>query len=61
MTISEMIEALSALKDKHGDVDVTVWQYGGGLEDLCNVIPRYDVDTLTVVLDTSTHESGIRR
>lgn len=36
MTIGQLIVALEALKEKHGDVDVTVFQYGGGLDDLCN-------------------------
>ena len=59
MTIDEVISALAALKEKHGgDVDVTVWQYGGGLDDLCSVAPRHDAETGTVVLDTEIHESG---
>ena len=62
MTIDELISALAALKEKHGgDVDVTVWQYGGGLDDLCSVEPRYDAGTGTVVLDTDIHDSGLRR
>mgnify|MGYP003507944736 CR=1 FL=1 len=61
MTIDQMIVALEALKERHGDVDVTVWQYGGGLDDLCTVAPRHDAETGTVVLDTEIHDSGQRR
>ena len=58
MTIDELISALAALKENHGDVDVTVWQYGGGLDNLCSVAPRHDTETGTVVLDTEIHDSG---
>lgn len=63
MNLNQMIEALQALKaDRGGDVDVTVWQYGGGMDDLCNVTPIFDAETQTVVLDaTGAHESGARR
>lgn len=61
MTIDQLIEALEAIKTKHGDVDVTVWQYGGGLDDLCNVTPVFDSEYGLVVLDTTIHESGARR
>ncbi len=62
MTIDQMIAALNALKEQHGgDVDVTVWQYGGGLDDLCDVTPVFDEECGTVVFETTQHESGIRR
>lgn len=62
MTIDKLISALAALKEKHGgDIDVTVWKYGGGLDDLCSVSPAYDPETGTVVLDTEIHDSGQRR
>ena len=62
MTVDELIAALTALKAAHGgDVDVTVWQYGGGLDDLCAVSPRHDAETGTVVLDTEIHDSEQRR
>jgi len=64
MTIDQMIAAMNALKEQHGgDVDVTVWQYGGGLDDLCDVTPVFDVELGCgmVVLETTQHESGIRR
>lgn len=63
MNLNQTIETLLALKAVHGgDVDVTVWQYGGGLDDLCNVKPIFDAETQTVVFDAvGTHESGARR
>lgn len=61
MTIDQLIAALDAMKEKHGDVDVTVWQYGGGLDDLCNVTPVFDEEYGLVVLETTHHESGARR
>lgn len=61
MTITQLIAALEALKEKHGDIDVTVWQYGGGLDDLCDVEPKFSDDTGTVVLETTCHDSGMRR
>ncbi len=62
MTVDQLIEALNALKSLHGgDVDVTVWQYGGGMDDLCEVKPEFDKELGMVVLETSQHESGLRR
>ena len=61
MTIDQMIVALEALKERHGDVDVTVWQYGGGLDDLCGVTPIFDAEQGLIVLETTQHESGARR
>ena len=63
MNLNQTIEALLALKAKHGcDVDVTVWQYGGGLDDLCDVVPLYEQETQTVVLEAhGLHSSGARR
>ena len=62
MTIDQLIESLIALKSVHGGhVDVTVWQYGGGMDDLCNVKPEFDKELGMVVLETAQHESGLRR
>lgn len=61
-TIDQTIAALQALKAQHGgDVDVTVWQYGGGDDDLCNVAPVFNEELGMVVLETTCHESGLRR
>lgn len=61
MPIEQLISALRELKEKHGDVDVTVWQHGGGMGDLCNVTPVFDEEQRLVVLETTQHESGARR
>lgn len=61
MQIDKLIESLSALKELHGNIDVTVWQYGGGLDDLCSVLPKYDEELDVILLDTEIHESGERR
>lgn len=62
MTIDQMIAALNALKEQHGgDVDVTVWQYGGGLDDLCDVDPVFYEDVGMVIFETTVHESGLQR
>ena len=62
MTIVELIKALEELKEKHGgDVDVTVFQYGGGLDDLCDVQPVFEEEYGLVVFDTTCHGSGVRR
>lgn len=61
MTITELVKALEALKDEHGDIDVTVFQYGGGLDDLCDVRPAFDEEYGYVVFETTCHGSGIRR
>lgn len=61
MTINRLIAALEAPKETYGDVDVTVWEYGGGLDDLCNVTPVFDEKQGLVVLETTLHESGARR
>ena len=61
-TIDQTIASLQELKDRHGgDVDVTVWQYGGGDDDLCNVTPVFDEEIGMVVFKTTCHESGLRR
>jgi len=58
MNINLLIEKLNKLKQKHGkNIDVTVWQYGGGLYDLCTVDPHYSDDTGTIVLKTEIHNS----
>ena len=62
MTLDQLIMALSTLKEQHGgEVDVTVWQYGGGMDDLCDVSPAFDTELGMVVFETTCHESGIRR
>ncbi len=62
MTITELIEKLQDMREKYGGgVDVTVWQYGGGMDDLCDVSPVFDPLIGMVVLDTSVHDSGLRR
>jgi hypothetical protein len=64
VTIDQMIAALNALKEQYGgEVDVTVWQYGGGMDDLCDAVPVFDTELGCgmVVFETTQHESGIRR
>jgi len=62
MTIDQLIAALEVLKETHGgDLDVNVWQYGGGLDDLCDVTPVFDPSVGSIVLDTTYIEGGIRR
>jgi hypothetical protein len=63
MTLNETIEALQKLAQTHGGTrDVTVWQYGGGLDDLRHIAPTWDADTWTVVIEAGVeHESGARR
>jgi hypothetical protein len=62
MTIDELIAELGLLKKEHGgEVDVTVWQYGGGLDDLHDVRPVFDNDYGRVILETSRNADGIRR
>ena len=52
MDLNAMIEALQALKAKHGgDLDVTFWEYSGGGEDLMNACPTHDAETKTVVIE----------
>lgn len=61
-TIDQTIAALQALKEQHGgDIDVTVWQYGGGDDDLCDVTPVFNEEIGMVVLETACHGSGLRR
>lgn len=63
MSLNEMIAALEALKEQHGgDVDVTAWHYGGGLDDLCVVKPRHDAELNVVVMEPrGAHSSGARQ
>lgn len=63
MNLDEMISALNELKEKHGgDVDVTMWEYGGGMDDLRDVNPVFSTGTHTVVIEsTGDHGSGARR
>lgn len=62
-TIDQAISGLQALKEQHGgSVDIAVWQYGGGMDDLCNATPVFDVEIgMVVFAATTSHESGIRR
>lgn len=63
ISINNLIEELKKLSKIHGgETHVTVWQYGGGLDDLCNVEPCFDEETNTIVLSAiGMHESGARR
>lgn len=63
MTITEMIAALQALQTTHGgDVDVTLWMYSGGNDDLMDARPAFDPETGTVVIDQrGRHDSGAQR
>jgi hypothetical protein len=63
MELRHMIVLLQALAAEHGDsVEVTLWEYGGGLDDLMNAKPVYDEETQTVVIDSDgRHTSGARR
>lgn len=61
MRIDLLIAALQAEQARRGLVDVTVWQYGGGRDDLCSVAPVYDEQLDVVVLETTLHESGTHR
>jgi hypothetical protein len=61
MTIDKLINVLEALKKEHGNIDVTVWQYGGGLDDLCDVMPVFDAEYGLVVLDAIRRDPEIRR
>ena len=59
MTIDELISDLKTLKETYGDdVEVTVWQYGGGNEDLCDVHPVFDPELQRVVLETTCNDAG---
>jgi hypothetical protein len=52
VNVDQAIELLQALKTQHGgEIDVTVWQYAGGNDELCDVEPRYDAETQTVVIE----------
>ena len=63
MTLDQTIAALLVLKEKHGgDIDVTAWHYGGGLDDLLFVTPRHDGELNVVVMQAGVdHSSGARR
>jgi len=62
MTIDELISDLNALKETlGGDVEVTVWQYTGGNEDLYDVHPIFDLMLQRVVLETTRNDAGISR
>lgn len=62
MKISQLIESLGELWDEHGDLDVAVWQYGGGLEDLCNVKPVHVPEHGVVAIYAPTlYDPPIRR
>lgn len=62
MTIDELIAELKTLKETHGgETEVAVWQYGGGMDDLCDVRPVFDPAYERVVLETTCNDAGIRR
>ena len=60
MNIDKAIEALQALKAQHGgEVDVTVWQYAGGMDDIFEELPQYDPETQTVVIEAKGRNSAM--
>lgn len=62
MTIDELIFELEALKKEiGGEVDVTVWQYAGGNDVLCDVRPVFDNNYGRVILETTWTEDRISR
>lgn len=63
MTLDEMISALQKLKEQHGgDLAVTAWHYGGGLDELSIVEPCHDSEINVVVMEPRfAHDSGARR
>ena len=57
-----MITALQTLKAAHGgDVEVTVWQYAGGNDDLCDVLPVFNTEYERIILQTSVNDADISR
>lgn len=61
MIISELIDELQAIKDTHGDVEVTIWTYTGGNDELHDVKPVYDVKLARIVLQTCWNSAEIMR
>lgn len=61
MTLLELAAKLELMYAEHGDVDVTVWEYAGGDDALCDVYPYFDEQYEIVVLHTTQHSSGIMR
>ena len=62
MFISELIRELHVLKHNHGDLDIAAWHYGGGLDDLMYVTPKYDKELNVILLEPNgDHESKERR
>lgn len=62
MTIDKLIDALNTLKAQHGgDMEVTVWEYAGGDEELRSVTPGFNSEHGLIVLETSYHDPSIRR
>ena len=54
MNIDKLIERLEVLKQAHGgDVEVNVWAYAGGNDELCDVTPGFDPELKRVVLERS--------
>ena len=63
MELRRLIEMLESLAAEHGDsIDVTLWQYSGGMDDLMNALPAYDKETQTLVIEAKgRHTSGAQR
>ena len=61
MYISELIRELHVIKHNHGDIDVTAWHYGGGLDDLLNIYPEYDAEFNVVLLNPYDNQTPIAR
>ena len=61
MIISELIDELQAIKDTHGDVEVTIWMYAGGNDELHDVSPVYDDELARVLLQTHWNAAELYR
>jgi hypothetical protein len=54
MTIDELMCELNMLKERvGGDADVTVWQYDGGLDTLCDVAPAFNDEFGVVIFEVA--------
>jgi hypothetical protein len=51
MNITAVIDKLSKLKEKYGDVEVIVYQYNGCNEEPCVAVPKYSKDDRAVIID----------
>ena len=61
MIISELIDELQAIKDTHGDVEVVIWTYAGGNDELHDVKPLYSEEYGRIVLQTHWNSAEIYR